>query len=319
MRLRRAQPLILGILILFSCAPIAFAQASDTRARAQEILEQTRAALGGDAVLKSIESLSASGDFRSGTGHNQASGDVQLDLLLPDKIMRTMKWSPLQDMKVTTVEVMNGKQVWTDSQEKDSRSMLGAGTLGGMGRGGGRGGRRSGGGGGNAGSTGSGGSKGIHAAPNLMADIDAQQIASDFACMLTGFLLHLPDSAHVEISSEDNDRVEGVQADYLKIDLGHGSVIRMAVDQKTHRPVMAAYNLAPGNPEAKDDPSKPEITRIQIYFSEYKPIAEKKVGTVWLPHQITKTRDGLTVDDMHLTKFQLNPSLKPKEFEQTHS
>ena len=154
-----------------------------------------------------------------------------------------------------------------------------------------------------------------------MADIDNQQIASDFACLIAGLLLHLPDSAHVEISSEDNDGVEGVPADYLKIDLGNESVIRMAIDQKTHRPVMAAYNLPTSRTteQKAGDSSKPGITKIQIYFSEYKPVAEKKSGTVWLPHQITKTRDGVTVEDMHLTKFQLNPGLKPKEFEQKHS
>ena len=254
-------------------------------------------------------------------------GDVQLDLLLPDKLMRTFKWNPIQDMKVTTVEAMNGKQVWTDSQEKDSRSALGSGTLPGMGRGGGRGGgRRSGGGGGSGGtggSTGGGEGKGIRVAPNLMADTSNRQIASDFACLITGFLLHLPDSAQVEISSEGNDAIEGVQADYLKIDLGDGSVIRMAIDQKTHRPVMASYNLegaeSAATEEKQEDSSESGFTKIQIYFSEYKPVAEKKFGDIWFPHQITKTRNGLTVEDMHIKKLQLNPGLKPKEFEQKHS
>ena len=74
MHFRRVLPLIVGAWMLFSCATMALAQASDTKARAQAIIEQTRAALGGDAALKSIQSLSASGDFRSGTGNNKASG-----------------------------------------------------------------------------------------------------------------------------------------------------------------------------------------------------------------------------------------------------
>jgi hypothetical protein len=330
MHFKRIQPLVLGILFLFSSASMILAQTTDAKTRAQEILEQTRAALGGDAALRSIQSLSAFGDFRSGSGNTQASGDVQLDLLLPDKLMRTMKWSPLQDMKVTTIEAMNGNQVWTDSREKDSGQMPGVGNMGGggMGRGGVRGGGMgrggglpsAGGGGRTGGNTGTSGSKGISIAPNLPADTDDRQIASDFACLLAGFLLHLPDSSHVEIGSENNDEAEGVKADCLKIDIGNGSMIRLAIDQKTHRPVMAAYSVATeegsGTEEKRPDSSKPEITKIQIYFSEYKPVAEKKFGDVWLPHQITKTRNGLTVEDMHIKKFQLNPNLKPKEFEQ---
>jgi hypothetical protein len=318
----KVQPIVLGILMLSSCAPTILAQAPDAKARAREILEQTRAALGGDAALKSVQSLSAYGDFRSGSGNTQASGDVQVDLLLPDKLMRTLKWSPLQDMKVTTIEAMDGNQVWTDSQEKSSGQLPGSGILGGggMGRGGGR---RSAGTGGNPGNTGGSRGKGISIAPNLMADTDNQQIASDFACLITGFLLRVPDSSQVEISPENNNDVEGVKVDFLKIDTGNSPVIRLAIDQKTHRPVMAAYNVAAeeagGTEEQRPDSSKSGTTQIQIYFSEYKPVSEKEFGDIWLPHQITKARDGLTVEDMHIKKFQLNPNLKPKEFKQKHS
>ena len=57
------------------------------------------------------------------------------------------------------------------------------------------------------------------------------------------------------------------------------------------------------------------MAEIQIYFSEYKAIAEKGFNDVWLPYQITKARNGQIVEDMHIKKFQLNPHFKPKQFE----
>lgn len=305
------------LVVLFADAA-AHAQSSDSKSRAREILDQARNALGGDAALKSIKSLSAFGDFRSGTGSSQVSGNVQMDLLLPDKLMRTMKWSPVGEMKVTSVEALDGSRVWTDSKEKNSGPIPGNDAAGI-----GRGGRRSAGSGaGSGGSTGSGADKGIKMpAPTLRDASNGNQIAGDFSSMIVGLLLHLPASSQVEISSENNDAIDGVTADYLKIGVGDGSVIRLAIDQKTHRPVMAAYMIAAVG-EEKDKAvtsSIPEMTKIQIYFSEYKPVAEKKHGNLWLPHQITKTRAGLTVEDMHIKKFELNPHLKPKQFEQKTS
>jgi hypothetical protein len=91
MRFKKLRIVCSGALILLYC-PIAFTQKSDPEARAREILNHTRAALGGDAVLKSVQSLSAFGNFRSGSGSSQASGDLRLDVLLPDRAMRTMIW-----------------------------------------------------------------------------------------------------------------------------------------------------------------------------------------------------------------------------------
>jgi len=318
MHFRRIFLMLLGILMPSFRASMTLAQALDATAHAREFLAQTRAALGGDAALKSVQSLSALGDFRSGSDSTQASGDVQLDLLLPDKLMRIMKWSPVKDLKVTTIETMNGNQIWTDSKEKQSgQAMLGNGPsgIGGMGRRGGRG-------RGSAGSGQSGTEKnGSAPAPNLRDNSDSQQIFPDFSCFMLGLLLHLPDSSKVEAIPETDDDVGDVTADFVKIDIGHDTVVRLALDQKTHRPVMAAYDIpVEGDGERKgEDASGSKTTKIQIYFSEYKPIAQKGSRNIWLPHQMTKARNGLTVEDMHIKKFQLNQHLKPKQFQQKPS
>jgi len=56
-------------------------------------------------------------------------------------------------------------------------------------------------------------------------------------------------------------------------------------------------------------------SEVQIYFSEYNAIAGKGFSDIWLTHQITRTRNGQTVEDMHIKNLQLNPHLKPKQFE----
>lgn len=326
MRFRTARLVIAGIMIMLLCGSIvALAQASqssEAKTRAREILNQARAALGGTAAMNAVKSLSAFGDFRSGSDSKEASGEVQLDLLLPDKLMRTLKWSQIQEMKVTSVEVMNGSQAWTDSQMKDLRAMAGGGPIGGggMGRGGSRGGGGMGRGGGRrsaGGSSGEGSTKGP--LPDYVDIADNQQILSDFSCLMLALLLHFPDSSQLEISSEGDVDIDGAKADSLKITAGNRSVMSLAIDQKTHRPIMAAYNASTadqaGAEEKQTDSLKPEMTQIQIYFSDYKAIAEKGSGDIWFPHQITKTRDGLTVEDMRIKKFQLNPHINPKQFE----
>jgi hypothetical protein len=295
---------ICPVLFVVLCCLIAFAQNTNQKARANEILSQSRAALGPDAALKSVQSLSALGDFRSGSAGTQASGDFQLDILLPDKAIRTMKWNPTKGLKVTVVEAMNGKQVWRDSKEKYSSRTPGFGPMG----------RGSVGGGGNSGDS-------VEQAPNLIDNPDDQQMLSDFSCLALGLLLHLPDSTKVEISSDNNGET-GIAADFLKIDID-GAIFRLAIDQKTHLLVMAAYDILP-QAESRNDGKEPGISKservqIQIYFSGYKSVSGIKSGDLLLPHQITKTRNGVTVEDMHITKFQLNSRPKPKRFEQKRS
>ena len=283
-----------GVVILLCCLT-AFTQGFDSKARAYEILKQTRIALGGDAVLESVQSLSAVGNFRSGSGSTQASGDLELDILFPDMVLRSMKWSLSKEVKVTAVEGMNGRQVWRGSKEKYPGRAVGLGPI----------------------VRGSGSSEDRNTgeqSPSLIDNPDDQQIRSDFSCLTIALLLHLPDLAKAEISLDQKDEI-GITADYLKIEIGEGTRFGLAIDRKTHLPVMASYDLLP----QREKDGKSEMLPIQIYFSEYKPVPGKRSGDLRLPHQITKTRNGVTVEDMHITKFQLNPHLKPKQFEQKHS
>src|SRR5206468_3668427 len=105
--------LLILALTLFSLTVIQAQEADQKAARAQELLKQAREALGGEANLKAIQSLSASGNFRGTVMGRGVEGNFKLDLLLPDKLMRTatMKMGP---MEITRIETVNGNEAWTD-------------------------------------------------------------------------------------------------------------------------------------------------------------------------------------------------------------
>ena len=97
--------------------------AQDVAAKAQQLLTQARAALGGDK-LKSLTSLSASGSIRRKIGQMEMSGELQLDMLLPDKVMRVEVTNLMGAAELTRMEVLNGTNVWTDQQTSGGGGMM---------------------------------------------------------------------------------------------------------------------------------------------------------------------------------------------------
>ena len=58
-------------------------------AKAAELLEQTRAALGGEAAMDKVHGLSATGSVTRAAGNMQLAGDITLQFQLPDRMLRT--------------------------------------------------------------------------------------------------------------------------------------------------------------------------------------------------------------------------------------
>jgi hypothetical protein len=159
-------------------------------------------------------------------------------------------------------------------------------------------------------------------APNFREAPDAQQLKLDFSCLMMALLLHDSDLSKYTVTYQEDLDVDGTQAESLKITTGNGLEIRLAIDKKGHRPIMVAYKVpvpgAAAGEKKQTGISESEFAENQIYFSEYKSIHQKGIGDIWLPHQITMTRNGETIEDMHIKQFQLNPNLKPKYFEKKH-
>ena len=107
---------IAGLLGLVLCPATLFAQ--DRSAKAKELIGQAREALGGDAKLAAVQSLSMNATFkREMTEDMQVDGEFEVNILLPDKFKRVETMNlPVGGASVTRIEGLNGDQRFSDSR-----------------------------------------------------------------------------------------------------------------------------------------------------------------------------------------------------------
>lgn len=320
---RRAGPILLSAAFSIWCPVFLHAQENESRAaHAREIYQQVRKMIGGDAVLNAVQSLSATGTWRSALQEEGMTGEIKMDLLLPDRYMKTFTISGKQTPRVTRIEAVDGDEAWTDAKIAQEAISVGIGRPGGRSMGGsppGGGGARGGGGRGS----------GEEPVPNVSVDQDTsdyqKQVRADFSSLLT--VLLLPDSASssLEFDSTDVWTVNEAMFDTLKIRGTNNLELRLMIDKKTQRPVMLSYRgfmpgMSANHPVHihghEEPPVLPEygMVDIEISVSDYRAVSEKGIGTIWLPYRITKIADGHTVEDITIKTFKLNPDLKVKQF-----
>src|SRR5262245_10032942 len=113
---------LVAILIIAAATADIFpgVSAQDAAAKAQQLIAQARAALGGDK----LKSLSVTGNYRRTFGQMEMTGEVSYDLLLPDKMMKTETMSPAPSLEITRVETLNGDDVWEDQQQRGGGGMM---------------------------------------------------------------------------------------------------------------------------------------------------------------------------------------------------
>jgi hypothetical protein len=307
----RRPKLLSALLLILSIAAPASAQTSD--AKATEILNRARAAIGDEAKLKSLQSLSFSASSRLALGEREMNREIEFELLMPDKVKRTTISSPLPGADVTLTEVINGDQVWSDS----SSSMPPGGPfirMGGLGRPDGPG----------AGS------------PEARQDY----IRTNILRMLLGILVTPPASIKAEYRYAGEAKAPDGTADVLEVKGPGDSVSRVYVDQKTHRVLMVSYrgrNLQmlragrggpPGQPQGPGQrqeltPEEREKRRKEmaelmartpevdffIRFAEH-----KNVNGLNLPHLITRSTGSTINEELTINKYKVNPKLNPDKF-----
>jgi hypothetical protein len=273
--------------------------AQEAEGKAQQLLAQARAALGGDK----LKSLSVTGNYRRTFGQMEMAGEVSYDLLLPDKMMKTETMNPMPSLEITRVEALNGEDVWEDQQQH-----------------GGGGGmmifRR--------------GPGGPGADPQKAKEALQQSVRSDFARLAIGWLLTTPSSFPVKYSFAGEAESPDGKADVLDVKGPGGFAIRLFLDQKTHRPLMLTYNArkpriitqtaAPGphrNPEEMEkrmkemeaEAAKQPDVEFRIYLSDY-----REVNGVSIPHKITKSIEDAVNEELEIKNVKINPQLKPEKF-----
>src|SRR5262245_37176535 len=79
----------------------------DTKAAA--LLAQARAALGGEKNLAKVQGLTCTGTYERTIADRQLSGELTLDLQLPDRMLRTETMNPVGDVTVVVEQGINGE------------------------------------------------------------------------------------------------------------------------------------------------------------------------------------------------------------------
>jgi hypothetical protein len=271
--------------------------AGDTKA--EQLMAQARAALGGEKNLNKVQGLTATGTYQRTMGDRQLSGEVTIDLQLPDKMLRTESMSPMGDMTLVTEQGLNGETLL--HRQRTLNAPPGA---------------------------------VVRMGPPPTGDAEAQAVRNaraDFARTVVAFLLTSPSSLPLAFTAGGEAESDEGKADVVEAKGAGTFAARIFLDQKSHRPLMLTYRgVAPrvmiqtqqgpppeGGRGQRGDPSHagppegapPQVVDITLYLDDY-----KSVDGVLLPHHITRSVDGKPTEDTTFKTFKLNPAFKPDTF-----
>lgn len=269
--------------------------AGDTKA--EQLMAQARAALGGEKSLTKVQGITATGTYQRTMQDRQLSGEVTIDLQLPDKLLRTESMRPMGDMTVITEQGVNG-----DTLLRHQRTLNGPpGMV-------------------------------IRMAPAPSGDAEVQAIRNahaELARTALVFLLASPASLPLEFTSGGEAESDEGKADLVDAKGAGNFAARIFLDQKTHRPLMLMYRgVAPrvmiqtqqgapteggrgrGEP-AHDAPTAaaPQVVDITLYLGDY-----KSVDGVMLPHHMARSIDGKPAEETTFKTIKINPAFKPDTF-----
>ncbi|HYS27568.1 MAG TPA: hypothetical protein VEP46_18290 [Vicinamibacterales bacterium] len=269
--------------------------AGDTKA--EQLLAQARAALGGEKNLSKVQGLTASGTYQRTMQDRQLSGEITIELQLPDKMLRTETMNPMGDMTVVTEQGINGEKLLRSQRSVNAPP----GAV-------------------------------IRMGPPPAGDAEAQAIRNaraDFARTVVALLLTAPSSVPLEYAYGGEAESDEGKADVVDAK-GPGSfAARIFLDQKNHRPLMLQYRgVAPQmriqtqRVDGPPDPARiqraeqaaagappPPLVDITLFLDDYKP-----VDGVLLPHHLSRSIDGKLTEEMTFKTIRINPAFKPDTF-----
>jgi hypothetical protein len=274
----------------------------DGDTKAEQLLAQARQALGGDRNLGKVRGLSATGTYERTMGDRQLSGDVTIDLQMPDKMLRTETANPVGDMTIEMQQGLNGDKLLRNQRALNAPP----GAVIRMGP------------------------------PPANADAEAQAVRNaraDMTRFVLALLLTTPPSMPLEYAYGGEAESDEGKADVIDAKGAGSFAARLFLDQKSHRPLMLQYRgVAPqiriqtqqmqGPPDparvqraeqaARDAAAaqQPQVVDIALYFDDY-----KAIDGVQLPHRISRSVDGKPTEEMTFTAFRLNPAFKAGTFE----
>jgi hypothetical protein len=295
-----ARALVASVSILSLAAPLSAADPSaDAARRAQDVRAALRQALGGEAALSAIRSVSLEGQLRrrlpGPDGETEMTGKVRVEALLPDRYLRVDTVSPMPGMPgIPLATGLDGDEAWSGALPVASAGNVVIRTA----------------------------PPGDAGAPARLKDRVMRESALFLVTLLGG--ASGADYAWVGEAEAPEGR-----ADVLHVTGRGGLDARVFVDQKTHRPLMLTFldspprmmvrrEMGPGGghnrpggsaaPEAL--PTPPPPVEATLFLSDW-----KRVGGVLLPHAFNKTLEGKPYEEIVVSRYTLDdPRLTADKF-----
>ncbi len=304
------------MLVLCACALTvvsALPQTTETaKKRAEELLAQARAAIGDEAKIKAVKSLSLAGKIVRSPAAVDMKVEVELDFLFPDKYVKREK-NHMQFGTANLISALDGEAAWLD--RNSSNEMIR-----------------------------------FEGFSQKDADDRKPVLRADAARWILALLLRTPNWAplefpyggkgdtknnlqiyhrHIEFAYAGEGDADGKRVDLIDVRGGDGFQARLFLDKKTHRLAMMTYtgklfgskrkqintdengNVTESetNSGSSSDVAGMKADEVRVRFTDYRP-----VDGIQMPHRVAfQSGEGIK-EEWELTKIQLNAPLAPEIF-----
>ncbi len=289
------------ILVLLGGGPFTFptTMKAQENSEANALIELARKALGGKEKLSAIESISASGTMRRIMGEMDQSGELQFDVLLPDKYRREETMTMPMGPEMTLITALDGDQAW-----HDMRGPMGAPPM----------------------------PPGLRSEDEKFKSMVLRELKAEFTRQILVLFLASPETLALEFQSAGKAEAEDGRADILDVKGPENFAARLFLDEKTHLPLMLSYqgmiphprgmrpppfasgkNPAPPRPPDFFHGNMPEpaTVEIQLTLDDY-----RNVNGLRLPHHFSKSAEGKVFEEWDISRYKVDPQINPDRFKQ---
>ena len=258
-----------------------FKSSAQTRVvQADDLVKQARAALGGEARLRRVQSLSATGQFRRVFPDRERTGALELNWLSPDKFRQVETMGLAGDVQISLTSVLDGARAWKESTVDTGSLPITVTQPAG------------------------------HAKP-LMGN-EQRQLRASFARYLPALLLAAATPGR--FNDAGTAEVNGAPARVLDVRTAAGFTAQLYLDAKTYLPLMLSYRGRPPvialGAQGGAELDGAQETELRVRYADYRAVG----GLLW-PHRITTEADGRLLEELELKLYKLNPEeINPQSF-----
>lgn len=305
-----------------AAAPAAAPAPSD--AKSLEILAEVRKAIGGDAKIAALKTVSFEGTYRRLMGEQDMNGDLELYFALPDRFQRVEQLPPFgpNPTGMRIAQTWNAGEGWAGPLGPVPGGMMFR--FGGPGGPGGPG-------GGPGGPGGPGGNR-ANFDPNA-------RMRGEFYRAALAMFPGTPATAGLTFTYVGKAESPDGEAEVLDAKGEGNFAARLFIDAKTHLPVMLTYQgrdvtqIRMQRPQRKDGetdeqfreriraereaagpPPPPKMVDYTMFIADH-----KDVGGVKVPHHITMQSGEKPTEEWELKKAKVNPKFEDDQFKRKQS